>query len=439
VVPAFVGQVVRKNGRTSSCTEGTVTGINMTIPVNYEGTCGTATFTNQIMVSPTAPSTTFGAAGDSGSPIVDGNNNAVALLFAGDNINGTAFGNPIGAVLDALNVSLSSILSSRLVTRTSQFWFTHGYSSDTNCVTLLKAITASGGVLDLGFVTLATANRNADNVIDATDAFMEALSFYWKSTKKTGEDGGTQNQKLKGSSLCIARKQLAVELIAATANTGLLGTWPPNATYFNGTTITNFPADLISQARTTAAGGDITAIHTMTILLKKFNSSGLTNDLPNGLVECSPQSAKTLKPISRDPTLKDNCPGINDTCESAQPLVSFPFSQSVNLTAHQNNLSAPSCSGAGRAAVWSISPPVGAAGRQFMVKTAGSNFDTVISVRQGGCGLTNQIAEVGCDDSVFGVGGEQFTFAADGTNTYFIIIGGKNGAYGKLKMSVSSF
>lgn len=439
VVPAFIGQVVRKNGRTTSCTEGTVTAINLTTPINYGGTCGTATFTNQIMVSPTAPSTAFAAAGDSGSPIVDANNNAVALLFAGDPSTGVAFGNPIEAVLDALKVTLSSVLSSQVVTRTSRFWFTHGYASETNCATLLQAITASGGILDLGFVTLATENRNSDNVIDGTDAFIEALGFFWKGAGRTGEDRGTQSAKLKGSSLCKARKQLAVEMIAATANTGLLGTFPPNATYRNGNTVTNFPANLLAQARTTAAGGDVTAIRSMTALLKKFNGSGVTNDLPNGLVECSAQSARILRPISRDATLKDTCPGINDTCQSATPLVSFPFSQSVNLTAFQNNLPAPSCTGGGRAAVWSVMPPVAAAGRQFFVRTAGSNFDTVISVRQGGCDVTNQIAEVGCVDSVTGVGGEQFLFTADGTNPYFIIVQGKSGAYGKAKVTITSF
>jgi hypothetical protein len=446
VVPAFVGQVVRKNGRTSSCTEGTITGINMTINVIYSETgvcataCGTATFTNQVMFSPTAPSTTMAQPGDSGSPVVDANNNAVALLFAGDvNSTGVGFGNPMGAVLAALNVSLASNSSSQVVTRTSRYWFTHGFASDTNCATLLKAITINGGIVDLGFVTLATGNRNSDNVIDGTDAFIEALGFFWRGTGRTGEADGSQNAKVKATSLCTARKQLAVELIAATANTGLLGTWPPNATYLNGGTVTNFPANLLTQARTTGAGFDVAAIRSMTALLKKFNSSGVTNNLPNGLVECTPQSAKILKPISRDPMTKSSCPGINDTCESALPIASFPFSQSVNLTAYGNNLSAPGCSTGGRAAIWSVAPPVAAAGRQFFVKTAGSNFDTVISVRQGGCSATNQIAEVSCVDSAVGVGGEQLLFTTDGTDPYFIIIEGKNGAFGKIKMSVTSF
>jgi len=451
VVPAFLGQVVRKNGRTSSCTEGTVTAVNLTVPVNYSETgvcataCGQAVFINQVMYSPTPPSTSMSEPGDSGSPVVDANNNAVALNFAGDDL-GNGIGNPIQAVLDALNVGLSTSTSSQIVTRTfqvvtrtSQFWFTHGYASDTNCATLLKAITASGGVLDLGFVTLATENRNSDNVIDATDAFIEALGFYWRSTGRTGESDGSQGAKLKASSLCTARKKLAVELIAAIANTSFLGTFPPDATYLNGHTVTNFPGNLISQARTTAGGVDLVAIRNMTALLKKFNSSGLTNNLPNGLVECSAQSAKILRPISRDATLKDTCPGVNDTCESALPMASFPFNQSVNLTTYQNNLSAPSCAVGGPAAVWTVAPPVAAAGRQFSVKTTGSNFDTVISVRQGGCNTTNQISEVGCVDAVTGVGGEQFTFTTDGTNPYFIIIEGKSGIVGKLKISVTSF
>ncbi len=440
VVPAFVGQVVQKNGRTTSCTEGTVTAINVTTPVAYDTGCGTATFTNQIMVSPTAPSTAFAAAGDSGSPIVDANNNAVALLFAGDATTGTAVGNPIEAVLDALNVSLTSMASSQVVTRTSRFWFTHGFSSDTNCATLLKAITFEGGVLDLGFVTLATANRNSDNVIDATDAFIEALGFYWRGTGRTGEPNGTQNQKLKSSGLCIARKQLAVELIAAMANTTLLGTFPPNATYVNGHTVTNFPANLISQARGVGAGFDITAIRSMTAFLRKFNSSGQTNDLPAGLVECSPQTSRTLKPISRDPMMQDTCPGVNGTCLAAKTIVfsgvNPVFKDSVSIASFQNSLPIPSCGTGGRNAVWQVSPPVAAVGRQFSVSTSGSNFDTLLTVWSGTC---SNLTEVGCADNVFGIGGETLTFTADGINTFFIAVEGKNGGFGKVKMSVTSF
>ncbi len=440
VVPAFVGQAVQKNGRTTFCTEGTVSAINVTITVMYDGaTCVMATFTNQIVVSPTGTAPAFAAAGDSGSPIVDANNNAVALLFAGDST-GNAIANPIGAVLDALNVSLASIASSQVVTRTSRFWFTHGFSSDTNCATLLNALQFNGGILDLGFVTIATENRNSDNVIDATDAFIEALGFYWRGTGNTGEPNGTQGQKLKSSGLCVARKQLAVELIAAYANTTLLGTFPPNATYVNGHTVTNFPANLVSQAREAAAGFDVTAIRSMTALLRQFNSSGQTNNLPNNLVECSPQPAKVLKAISRDATTQDTCPGVNDTCLAAK-MIFFSganpvFKDSVSIANLQNNMPTPSCGTGGPNAVWQVAPPMAAAGRQFSVSTAGSNFDTLISVWSGTC---SNLTQVGCADNVLGVGGETLIFTTDGINTFYIAIEGKGGAFGKVQMTVTSF
>jgi hypothetical protein len=440
VASAFVGQFVRKNGRTTSCTEGTVSAINVTTSVAYDSGCGTATFTNQIMISPSSPSTPFSDAGDSGSPIVDANNNAVALLFAGDATTGTTVGNPIQAVLNALNVSLAGTASTQDVTRTSRYWFQHGYSSDTNCATLLKAITFDGGILDLGFVTLATQNRNSDNVIDGTDAFIEALGFYYKGTGSTGEPNGTQSQKLKSSALCVARKQLAVELIAAYANTTLLGTFPPNATYVNGHTVTNFPPDLIAQARGAGAGLDITAIRSMTAFLKKFNSSAVTNDLPNGLLECSAQPAKILKSIARDPMMQDTCPGLNGTCLAAKTIffsgVNPVFSDSVSIANFQDTMPVPTCGTGGRNAVWQVSPPVAAAGRQFVVSTSGSNFDTLLAVWSGTC---SNLTQVGCADNVQGVGGETLTFTADGTNTFFIAVEGKGGTFGKVQMSVRGF
>jgi hypothetical protein len=445
VVPAFVGEGVRKNGRTTACTEGTVTAVNMTINVTYDGaTCVLATFTNQIEVSPISFSSPFAAPGDSGSPIVDLNNNAVGLLFAGDPTTGIAFGNPIGAVLSALNVSLAGNTSSQVVTRTSRYWFTHGFSSDTNCATLLAAIQANGGAIDLGFVTLPTANRNADNVIDSNDTFIEALSFYWRSVGRTGEPGGNQSEKLHGSPLCTARKQMAVELIAATANAALLDTFPGNATYNNGGTITNFPPDLISQAQTVAAGFDVVAIKAMTALLKKFNSSGLTNNLPNGLLECSPQPSKILKPIALDPTLQNTCPGLNNSCAAAA-VVAFPnssnpfahavFKQSVDLTTFTANMPAPSCNSGGRDAVWQVPPTIGTVGRQFSASSDGSNFNTMLAVFEGVCG---DLTEVTCSDAFAGIEGESVTFNTDGTNTFYIVAEGAAGQYGKLKLKITS-
>jgi hypothetical protein len=447
VVPAFVGQNVQKNGRTTACTQGTVSAINLTISVTYTDitACGTATFTNQIEVSPTPPAAAFAAPGDSGSPVVDSDNNTVGLLFAGDSV-GDAVLNPIGAVLSALNVSLASSGSSQVVTRTSRFWFTHGYSlTDTNCATLLAAIQANGSVMDLGFITLPTADRNSDNTVDAYDTIIEALSFYYKSVGLTGEPGGLQGAKLKASALCVARKQLAVELIAATANASLLGTFPGNATYLNGRVRTNFPPDLISQAQTVAAGYDPVACHTMTALLRKFNSSGLTNNLPNGLVECSPQSAQILRQDAQDPTLQDTCPGINDSCGAAQVIV-FPnstdpfaravFTASVGLNSYTNNMPTNSCATAnGPDAVWQIPPSMGINGRQFTVSTAGSNFDTALNVFSGSC---TDLTEVACANVFLGIEGETLSFTTDGTNVFYIVGQGGQGGYGSLKIKVTS-
>jgi len=115
-----VGDAVCKSGRTSGVTCGTITGINLTINVNYEqvgdptspGTCGTGTgrFRNIVRYEPTAPSTIMTQGGDSGSPVVlnDGTLRAVAINFAGNTSGTQGFGILIGAVLTELNVSLYS-------------------------------------------------------------------------------------------------------------------------------------------------------------------------------------------------------------------------------------------------------------------------------------------------------------------------------------------
>jgi hypothetical protein len=179
----------------------------------------------------------------------------------------------------------------------------------------------------------------------------------------------------------------------------------------------------------------------MTALLRKFNSSGQTNDLPNGLVECSPQPAKTLKAISRDPTTQDTCPGINNTCLAAKTIfftgMNPVFSDSVNIANFAtNNMPIPSCGTGGRNAVWQVTPPVAAAGRQFSVSTSRSNFDTLIAVWSGTC---SNLTAVGCADNVTGIGPETLTFTTDGTNTFFIDIQGKDGVVGEVKMSVRGF
>jgi hypothetical protein len=101
VAPA-IGMPVAKSGRTTGLTCDTIEATNVTVQVKYDNTCGSkstflVTFDNQVEIA----STTFSAAGDSGSLIVNAQTaEPVALLFAGDNTSTLA--NPIQAVLTAL-------------------------------------------------------------------------------------------------------------------------------------------------------------------------------------------------------------------------------------------------------------------------------------------------------------------------------------------------
>jgi hypothetical protein len=98
-VAASVGLAVKKTGRTSGLTTGSVQAINVTIQVQYSA--GIATFTNQVQFPGT-----FIRSGDSGSlAVTQSGNNPVALCFAGGS--GASFGNPIGSVLSALGVSIA--------------------------------------------------------------------------------------------------------------------------------------------------------------------------------------------------------------------------------------------------------------------------------------------------------------------------------------------
>jgi hypothetical protein len=91
-----LNMTVRKSGRTTGLTSGTITTINATVRVSYGSGCGTYTFTGQFVVTPGG----FSAAGDSGSPVVDSGNNPVGLLFAGSS--SSTICNPIKVVLTQL-------------------------------------------------------------------------------------------------------------------------------------------------------------------------------------------------------------------------------------------------------------------------------------------------------------------------------------------------
>ncbi len=108
-VSAFVGQQVKKSGRTTNLTRSSVSGLNATITVSFTNECSGATysqiFTGQILVKNSKGA--FLQSGDSGSLLVEdvaSNPHAVGLMFASSST--TAVANPIGDVLNYLGATL---------------------------------------------------------------------------------------------------------------------------------------------------------------------------------------------------------------------------------------------------------------------------------------------------------------------------------------------
>jgi len=108
-VPASIRQKVKKYGRTTGLTTGTVKAVNATVLVSYGDVNGdsiddVARFVSQIIVTPGS----FSAGGDSGSLVVQngGTNDRkpVGLLFAGSATMTVC--NPIDLVLDGLGLTI---------------------------------------------------------------------------------------------------------------------------------------------------------------------------------------------------------------------------------------------------------------------------------------------------------------------------------------------
>lgn len=109
-----IGLAVKKCGRTTGVTTGTIGAINATISVQYQQGCGkgkkfTVTFTNQIVIN----SSTFSAGGDSGSLIVSNDAGLppypVGLLYAGSS--STTIANPAAEVQSKVGLALGTPLS----------------------------------------------------------------------------------------------------------------------------------------------------------------------------------------------------------------------------------------------------------------------------------------------------------------------------------------
>ena len=102
---AVLGAAVRKRGRTTLLTYGSIDGLNGSVNVNYGAGIGTRILTNQIFIAAdTAHNPLFSDHGDSGSVIMNSSNQVVGLLFAGSGTRTIA--NPIGFVEQELNIKV---------------------------------------------------------------------------------------------------------------------------------------------------------------------------------------------------------------------------------------------------------------------------------------------------------------------------------------------
>jgi hypothetical protein len=106
---AALGMAVRKRGRTTGLTYGSVTSADYTTTIDYGDGLGSHTLKHQIRIAvDSAKSTQFGNSGDSGSVVVDNNNNVIGLYFAGTTTGAIGVANPIAAVLSELDIEVCS-------------------------------------------------------------------------------------------------------------------------------------------------------------------------------------------------------------------------------------------------------------------------------------------------------------------------------------------
>lgn len=79
-----IGEAARKFGRTTGYTEGRIFSIYLDIWIRYDRTGQSAFFKDQFLIEPDLPDfTKFVAKGDSGSLVVDAEQHAIGLIFAG--------------------------------------------------------------------------------------------------------------------------------------------------------------------------------------------------------------------------------------------------------------------------------------------------------------------------------------------------------------------
>lgn len=102
---AVVGTAVRKRGRTTGLTEAVVASTDASVSLDFGNDLGVRTLRDQVRVQ-APPGHRFADHGDSGAVLLDDTNHVVGLYCAGNPDGSIGFANPIGDVLDQLDVDL---------------------------------------------------------------------------------------------------------------------------------------------------------------------------------------------------------------------------------------------------------------------------------------------------------------------------------------------
>ena len=194
-----LNQDVRKYGRTTSLTTGTVSEINLTVNVCYEGfmVCTkSAKFVDQIAISDGS----FSAGGDSGSLIVtnDANNNPVGLLFAGSSTRTIA--NDIGNVLTKFGMTIDGPATSAPPPPPPPPPDGGAVSVDS-----ITYATEGGKNKDKHLFVTFTVKDDLDNLVSGASVSITLtrdLGGSWSGTSTTGENGTVTFTLKNASSGC---------------------------------------------------------------------------------------------------------------------------------------------------------------------------------------------------------------------------------------------
>jgi hypothetical protein len=149
--PPALDQAVKKQGRTTCLTTGTVTALNVKMGILYPRECnggkgGIANFVKQTLVT-ADPTTIFVLPGDSGSLVVtnpvSGCPQAVGLLFASNEGGTMALLNPIGSVLKHFKVKMVGTCAGPVSAAASDSTISPAGASSTSTGSALSVTSAS--------------------------------------------------------------------------------------------------------------------------------------------------------------------------------------------------------------------------------------------------------------------------------------------------------